>query len=508
MRTLQHVTDAVAWLRALGVQRLVCDSRLVRPGDAFVAWPGAAQDGRRFVNAALRAGAVACVVEADGVGLWNFVDERIAALAGLKALAGPLAHAFEEEPSQAVRVVAITGTNGKTSTAWWTAQWLGAAGEPAAVMGTLGIGRPGDALEPTGLTTPDPVRVATALRALQADGVRACVIEASSIGLEEQRLHGTHIDTAVFTNFTQDHLDYHGSMDAYWRAKRALFDWPGLRAAVVNLDDPMGPPLAQAMQTRADQGRMDLWTVSADPRAPRAARLQVTEQHWTAQGLAFRVQEAGGDEVAIALPVVGAYNVANLVCALAVLRAAGHGLVEAAAASRVLGAVPGRMQSAWPQGPAELPLVLVDYAHTPDALEKALQALQPVAHERGGRLWCVVGCGGDRDRSKRPLMAAAAEREAARLVLTSDNPRSEDPLAILHQMQAGLSEPVRAIVEPDRAEAIARAVQQADARDVVLLAGKGHEDYQEIGGEKRPFSDLLEGHKALRARLAVQGGRP
>jgi len=173
-----------------------------------------------------------------------------------------------------VRVVAITGTNGKTSTAWWTAQWLGAAGEPAAVMGTLGIGRPGDALEPTGLTTPDPVRVATALRALRADGVLACVIEASSIGLEEQRLHGTHIDTAVFTNFTQDHLDYHGSMDAYWRAKAELFDWPGLQAAVLNLDDPKGVELAAALAGR----ELDLWTVSL--RSDAGARLTARTCAW------------------------------------------------------------------------------------------------------------------------------------------------------------------------------------------------------------------------------------
>ena len=502
MRELRSPQEAATWLQGLGVQRMVCDSRAVRAGDAFVAWPGAAHDGRRFVNAALRAGAAACLVEKEGAELWNFVDPRVAVIQGLKAMTGPVAHALAGDPSANLSVVAITGTNGKTSTAWWTAQWLGSAGLPSAVVGTLGMGRPGEALDATGMTTPDPARLAMALRDMHDDGVQAVVVEASSIGLEEARLAGTRIHTAVFTNFTQDHLDYHGSMAAYWQAKRALFDWPGLQAAVVNLDDPQGPGLAAELQPRAEAGALALWTVSAQGQE---ARLRVVQQRWTRQGIAFTVAE-GEDRAEFALPVVGDYNVSNLLCALAVFRLRGLSLLQAMQASAGLSPVPGRMQSAWPQAPADLPLVLVDYAHTPDALEKALLALQPVAQERGGRLWCVVGCGGDRDRSKRPLMAAAAEREAARLVLTSDNPRSEDPLSILHQMQAGLSEPVRAIVEPDRAQAIAEAVALCDSRDVVLLAGKGHEDYQDVAGEKRPFSDLVEARKALQQRVPGHPG--
>ncbi len=502
MRELRNPQEAATWLQGLGVQRMVCDSRAVSAGDAFVAWPGAAHDGRRFVNAALRAGAAACLVEKEGVELWNFVDPRVAVIQGLKAMTGPVAHALAGHPSASLPVVAITGTNGKTSTAWWTAQWLGSAGVPSAVIGTLGIGRPGAELDATGLTTPDPARLAMALRDLQLDGVQTVVVEASSIGLEEARLAGTRIHTAVFTNFTQDHLDYHGSMAAYWQAKRALFDWPGLQAAVVNLDDPQGPVLAAELRARADAGTLALWTVSAQGQP---ARLRVVRQRWTRQGMAFTVAE-GDEQAELALPVVGDYNVANLLCALAVLRVQGLTLPQAVQASTGLSPVPGRMQSAWPEAPADSPLVLVDYAHTPDALEKALLALQPVAQERGGRLWCVVGCGGDRDRSKRPLMAAAAEREAARLVLTSDNPRSEDPLSILHQMQAGLSEPVRAIVEPDRAQAIAQAVALCDSRDVVLLAGKGHEDYQDVAGEKRPFSDLVEARLALQQRASGHPG--
>lgn len=495
-RVLKSVQETATWLEGLGVRRLVCDSRAVRPGDAFVAWPGAAHDGRRFVNAALRAGAIACLVEHDGVDLWNFADPRIAAVPGLKALAGPIAHAFMKEPSHRLPVVAITGTNGKTSTAWWAAQWLEVAARGAAVIGTLGVGRPGHTLVATGLTTPDPVCVAQALATFAEDGLGAVVIEASSIGVEEGRLNGTRVHTAVFTNFTQDHLDYHGTMEAYWQSKRALFDWPGLSAVVVNLDDPRGVELAQALAPRAQAGQLDLWTVST---LNANARLRAEGLIWTVQGMAFSVVE-GEQREHLSLPVVGDYNVTNLLCALAVLRIQGVSLVEAAGAGGRLTPVPGRMQSAWPQGPESLPLVLVDYAHTADALEKALTALQPVAAERGGRLWCVVGCGGDRDRTKRPLMAAAAEREAARLILTSDNPRSEDPLSILHQMQSGLTEPMRAIIEPDRAQAIAQAIQQADARDVVLLAGKGHEDYQEMAGEKRPFSDVAVAHRALLQR--------
>lgn len=500
MHTLPHVPEALAWLHRQGAQRLVCDSRQVQPGDAFVAWPGAAHDGRRYVGAALQAGAVACLVEQEGADAWGLDDPRVAALAGLKALAGPLAHAFVGDPSAGLPVVAITGTNGKTSTAWWAAQWLQALGRPAAVVGTLGIGRPGGDWQPTGLTTPDPVQVALALRGFVQQGVQAVVMEASSIGIEEARLAGTRVHTAVFTNFTQDHLDYHGSMDAYWQAKRRLFDVAGLRAAVVNLDDPQGLALAAELAPRAEAGALDLWTVSA---RGLPARLDARALRWTDTGLAFELHEAGQPAHTLAVPVVGDYNVSNLLCAVAVARTLGHGLADAVRVAAALTPVPGRMESAWPEGPVGLPLVLVDYAHTPDALEKALQALQPVARQRGGRLWCVLGCGGDRDRSKRPLMAAAAEREAAHVVLTSDNPRSEDPREILHQMQAGLATPARAQVEPDRALAIALAAAQAGASDVVLLAGKGHEDYQEVAGQRRPFSDRTVAHQALERRAAL-----
>jgi UDP-N-acetylmuramyl-tripeptide synthetase len=512
--TLQvmHEPAAVAeWLRARVSGSLQCDSRQLQPGDGFVAWPGAATDGRRFVAAALAAGASAVLVEQAGVEAYGFTDARVLSVPGLKALAGPIASDFHAHPSAQLALVAITGTNGKTSTAWWAAQLLASAGMPCGVVGTLGIGRPpqaGDsthALVPTGLTTPDPVLLQARLRGMVDDGLRACAIEASSIGLVEGRLNAAQIRVAVFTNFTQDHLDFHGDMDAYWAAKAALFDWPGLASAVVNLDDPRGPALAARLQERG----LDVWTVGiAEAGQPCNARLVAADVGFTDRGMRLALVErnaAGvpGEPLELTLPLVGRYNVSNLLCVLGSARALGVPLAAAVSACQALSPVPGRMEQV--DADAGQPLVLVDYAHTPDALEKALQALQPLARQRGGALWVVVGCGGDRDASKRPIMAAVAEREAQHPVLTSDNPRSEEPLAILAQMRAGLSSPSAAHIEADRAAAIALAVQRAHPQDVVLIAGKGHEDYQDVQGVKTVFSDQAHARAALQRRAAGTG---
>ncbi|MFM6985270.1 MAG: UDP-N-acetylmuramoyl-L-alanyl-D-glutamate--2,6-diaminopimelate ligase [Hydrogenophaga sp.] len=500
----QAVAD---WLRERVTGGLQCDSRRIGPGDGFVAWPGAATDGRRFVASALAAGAVAALVEREGLESFGLADPRILAVPGLKSQAGPIASAFYRDPGAAMDLVGITGTNGKTSCAWWLAQVLSALERPCAVVGTLGIGLPPVAgrcatLASTGMTTPDPVLLQSSLRVLADQGVRAVAMEASSIGIVEGRLNATRLRVAVFTNFTQDHLDFHGSMDAYWSAKAALFDWPGLPAAVVNTDDDRGVLLAQVLAARG----LDLWTVGIETAA--TARLFARDIGVTHKGMHLTLGErdANGQpagEYGLSLPLVGHYNVANLLCVLAAARALGVPLPDAVRACAAMTAVPGRMQ---PVGTEDgQPLVLVDYAHTPDALEKALQALQPVARQRGGRLWCVIGCGGDRDPGKRPLMAAVAEREAQQVVLTSDNPRSEEPLAILAQMRAGLSRPGEVLVQADRAEAIALSVQRAAAHDVVLVAGKGHEDYQEVMGVKRPFSDWQQAQRALQARAAGKG---
>ena len=397
-------------------------------------------------------------------------------------------------------VIAITGTNGKTSTAWWLAHALQALGRRCAVVGTLGVGEV-HALQATGMTTPDPVLLQARLRDMVDHGVQACAMEASSIGIAEHRLDGTHIKVAVFTNFSQDHLDYHGSMAAYWQAKSALFDWPGLSAAVIQVDDPKGRALAQQLSTRAD---LAVWTFACDSSAPSGcdATRHVQATHITPgpQGLQFAVT-SGENNLShpLSTALVGGYNVSNVCGVMAVLCAMGHTLAVAAQACRDLPAVPGRMQTL---GGTDAPLVVVDYAHTPDAVALAVQALLPVAQARGGQVTCVLGCGGDRDASKRGLMAAMAEQHAHHVVLTSDNPRSENPDSILQQMLQGLHRPQAIRVLPDRAEAIAWSVQNAAAQDVVLIAGKGHEDYQEIAGVRHPFSDVAHARLALQHRRA------
>ena len=505
MMALQSPAEAAGWLKSRVHGALHADSRAVGEGDGFVAWPGAATDGRRHVAAALAQGAAACLVEVQGVQDYEFdlEDERIASYAGLKAATGPIAAAFYDDPSARLEVLAITGTNGKTSTAWWLAQALSQGGEggqgapgrpsPCAVVGTLGIGVPPE-LTYTGLTTPDPVMLQRELRAFADRGFGACAIEASSIGIAERRLDGTRIAVAVFTNFTQDHLDYHGSMDAYWQAKAELFRWPGLRAAVVNIDDLHGASLVGNL-IESGVGALDVWTVSAGG-AP--ARLAAQDIGWDAQGLRFSVVEQGQPVERLGTQLIGQYNVANLLGVIGALRALGLPLREAVAACSALESVPGRMERVALPG---RPLAVIDYAHTPDALDKALAGLRPLVQQRGGALWCLFGCGGDRDTAKRPMMAAVAEKQADRVVLTSDNPRSEKPAAIISQILLGLSRPEAAQVEPDRAKAILDTLAQAAPEDVVLLAGRGHEAWQEIaGGERIAFSDRAHAVEALTQR--------
>jgi len=514
MLTLTSPQLAALWLKERVRGALHADSRPVGAGDGFIAWPGAATDGRKHVAAALAQGAVACLVEHDGVEAFDFQgDDRIASYPGLKAATGPIASAFYDNPSALLDVLAVTGTNGKTSTAWWLAESLStlrAAGgvramrpdgtmerdapSPCAVMGTLGIGVPPD-LTYTGLTTPDPVMMQGELRALVERGFGACAIEASSIGIAERRLDGARIAVAVFTNFTQDHLDYHGSMDAYWQAKAELFRWPGLRAAVINIDDMHGASLC-ANLVDAGIGALDVWTVSA---GGKPARLMARDIGYDAQGLQFSVAEHGTAAVErLSTGLIGQYNVANLLGVLGTLRALGLSLSQAVTACANLTSVPGRMERVSVAGDA--PLAVVDYAHTPDAIDKALAGLRPLARQRGGALWCVFGCGGDRDPIKRPMMAAVAERQADRVVVTSDNPRSEKPDAIISQVLRGLSRPEAARVQPDRAAAIADAIAQAAPQDVVLIAGKGHEAWQEIAGQRIPFSDRTHALDALTKR--------
>ena len=499
---------AHAWLVLKQARSLTADSRRVQAGDALFAWPGRSHDARRFVGDALAAGANACLVEAEGVEAFGFAPEesRIAALHGLKAIVGDIAARFLGDPSKRLSVVAVTGTNGKTSTAWWVAQALSARGQRCGVVGTLGIGEPpaGDGTAPelasSGLTTPDAVTLQNALRDFADRRFAACAIEASSIAMTEHRLAGTRVAVAVFTNFTQDHLDYHGDMAAYWQAKAQLFAWPGLAAAVVNLDDAQGVELHGSLAERG----VDTWSVSRHG----AARITASDVRYADGGLAFVVHEATDATAVAQAPIntrlIGDYNVANLLCVVGVLRALGVPLVDAAAACVHLTPVPGRMQLVQIESTAAgAPEVVVDYAHTPDALDKALAALVPLARERGGALWCVFGCGGNRDASKRPLMGAIAGRLADRVVLTSDNPRFESADLILSQILVGTTGRDDIDVIENRGDAIRHAVVSAGAKDVVLIAGKGHEDSQDIAGTKTPFSDAAHAAAALRRRGAM-----
>ena len=490
--------QAASWLRERVTGQLQTDHRKLHAGDGFIAMPGLSVDARQFVPQALHDGAAACLVDAHDAAQWSVDDARVAPYPRLKSDSAQIAAAFYDHPSRRVQVLAITGTNGKTTSAWWLAQALNALGSHpvCALVGTLGIGiAPADAaslngLSPSGLTTPDGVLLQHSLRSFAGQGLDYCALEASSIGIEEGRLNGTRIRLAVLTNFTQDHLDYHGTMQAYWAAKRRLFAWAGLQAAVLNIDDDQGAVLASELSAQAPE--IDLWTVSTHL----AARVQARDIAHGVLGLQFSVVE-GTQRCLLRTRIIGGYNVSNLLGVIASLRALGIDLATAVQACCNLPPVPGRLQCL---GGQDAPLAVVDYAHTPDALQKTLEALRPVAQQRGGGLWCVFGCGGDRDSAKRPLMGAIAASKADHIVLTSDNPRRENPASIISHILAGMGGQPHIQVQADRAQAIAEALTQADAKDVVLIAGKGHEAAQEVAGQKFIFSDADHANIALALR--------
>ncbi|MDH5856340.1 UDP-N-acetylmuramoyl-L-alanyl-D-glutamate--2,6-diaminopimelate ligase [Lampropedia aestuarii] len=519
---LQTVDAVIAWLQqhAQAGAVLRSDSRRIAPGDVFLAWPGHAGDGRAHIDTALQAGAVAVVMEGQAgqpVPDTQPAGVAIATFEGLYRASGAIASRWYGQPSQAMQLAAITGTNGKTTVAWWLAHALSQAGKLCGYVGTLGIGV-GHQVKASGLTSPEAVQLQQSLRDMQQQGVQACAIEASSIGLDQGRLDGAAIDSAVFTNLSQDHLDYHSTMQAYGQAKRMLFDWPGLSSAVVNVQDAFGAALAHDLQQRAD---LQLWTFAVQaPGLPAAlARLEASALNFAAGLASFTVTEYAAAHTPVGLPrevlaaqavqapVVGLYNVQNALAVVAALRALGYSLADAAQLVLHLPAVAGRMQvvPVADEAAGALPLVVVDYAHTPDALRAALQALRPVAEQRHGQLQVVFGCGGDRDSSKRALMAMAAAQHADKVWITSDNPRSEKPEHIIAQIVQGLTQAQRsqALVEPDRSAAIHAAVAQAQPGDVLLLAGKGHEPYQEIKGVQHPFSDVQQAQDALAQRVAV-----
>jgi UDP-N-acetylmuramoyl-L-alanyl-D-glutamate--2,6-diaminopimelate ligase len=378
-------------------------------------------------------------------------------------------------------MVGVTGTNGKTSVTQWIAQALAALGRKCAVVGTLGNGFPGDLISGPN-TTPGAAALRQILPDLVAQGAMACAMEVSSIGLHQKRVAEVAFDVAVFTNFTRDHLDYHGTMEDYAAEKRKLFDMPGLRVAVLNLDDPFGAQLDAELASRM---RVIGYTLEA--KVSRGETLAATDLAMDGAGLSFTL-----DGVRIEAPMVGRFNASNLLAVIGALLAGGETLADIAGVLPRLTPPPGRMQTIGGEGK---PLVVIDYAHTPDALEKALTTLRETAAVRGGSLACVFGCGGERDPGKRPLMGAVAEALADRVLVTSDNPRGEKPEAIIADIIGGMKN--RPEIELDRARAIRQAVSAANSRDIVLLAGKGHEPYQEVAGARHPFSDLEQARQAL-----------
>jgi len=480
--------DVAALLARLSVlpRRITADSRQVRTGDAFAAYPGQEADGRAFIPDAIARGAGSVLWEALSFRWDAACRVSNVAVDDLKAKLGAIAHHIYGSPSRSLLVVGVTGTNGKTSCTHWIAQCLDACGRRSGILGTLGNGLVGD-LGMSARTTPDAALVHETLGRLRDAGAQAVAMEVSSHGLDQGRVNAVLFDVALFTNLTRDHLDYHVSMAAYGAAKARLFAWPTLPACVINADDPFGRALADTARARG-QRVLTYGLVGAD--------IVATRLWTTPAGIALSIGTPWGrGEVATRL--AGTFNASNVLGVLGVLLACGIGLDAALAAlSRVM-PPPGRMQRL---GGGVEPLVVIDYAHSPDAMEQVLTALRPAVVE-AGELICVFGCGGDRDPGKRPEMGRIAGTRADRIVVTSDNPRREDPAAIAAAIIAGIRDTGHRsfTLELDRAAAIGMAVASAQGGDVVLVAGKGHEDYQERNGERTPFSDAAAAAAALRA---------
>lgn len=485
MVTLAELMPDVVFAPEVGarvVSSLIMDSRKVVPGAVFVALKGDRVDGRDYIDTAFSAGASAVLCEPDDRFPASVLqgDRPVVVVPGLGATLGFIAARFHGYPTRKLNVTAVTGTNGKTSFSHLLARALEKLHANAAVIGTLGNGRP-SALTSTVFTTPDPLQLQELLARFVSSGITHLAMEASSHGLEQARMAGVDVQTAVFTNLTRDHLDYHGSMEAYSASKQKLFAWSGLKTAILNADDPASGDMRKAVADNVTVLTYGLET-EADVRA---ARIKTS-----LAGLEVEVTTPWGDGV-IHSALLGRFNVSNLLAVLTALLVQGYVLREAIAALSSVSPVAGRMQAIKQEG---LPLVVVDYAHTPDALEKALSTLR---EHTDGKLLVVFGCGGDRDSGKRSIMAAISEKLADVVYVTNDNPRTENPESIITQILAGFSSKTPFVV-PDRAAAIENAIMSATANDIVLVAGKGHEDYQEINGERFHFSDVEVARECLK----------
>lgn len=482
-KLLTGIVDVDQQVTVTGISN---NSRQVKPGDLFIATVGETVDARQFIPATIEQGAAAIVYESeDGYALKLSIPLPAFPVAKLNHCQGIIASRFYDDPSSAMRCVGVTGTNGKTSCTQWIAQALIHYKVSCGVMGTLGSGFPSK-LNKTGYTTPDPVLLQAELSLLHQQGAMATAIEVSSHALAQHRLDGMHFDVAVFTQLSRDHLDYHKNMENYTAAKKLLFEWPELNAAVMNIDDPVGANWAKQFSKKYPVITYSLKNTDA--------LIHATQITPNAHGFVVSVKTPWG-EGEFQLPFLGQFNISN---ALAVLGVLVHFDIPMTQALQCLGAlqsVLGRMERL---GGAEQPSVIVDYSHTPDALKNALEALREHCE---GELWCVFGCGGDRDRGKRAEMAKIAELYSDHVIVTNDNPRAESPERIVNDIMAGFSKE-KARVEEDRAKAIDGAIQKAAKNDTVLIAGKGHEAYQIVGEEVRPFNDSEQVRQALARRAS------
>jgi UDP-N-acetylmuramoyl-L-alanyl-D-glutamate--2,6-diaminopimelate ligase len=481
-------------LNNLGVNiaNLVTDSRHVKQGDTFVAYPGGQTDGRQYIQQAIEQGANAVIWDAHHF-VWNSRWQiPNLAVPQLREVAGAIANEVYRQPSEKLWMVGITGTNGKTSCSNWLAKSFAALGKTSALIGTLGNGFP-DALQATVNTTPDAIRVHGLLAEFVNQHAQVVAMEVSSHALVQGRVNGVNFDVALLTNLSRDHLDYHGDMENYAAAKQRLFDWDQLKTAVLNLDDAYGATLAETLR----EAKIEVVGYGLNETSLRLAErlgirmVYATDLQMNATGMYLQINSSWG-QVALQSGLIGRFNAANLLGSLAVLLVSE---IDIKSAAKVLGqqvAVAGRMQTFGGHGQ---PTVVVDYAHTPDALEKVLQTLREVTSSSSGKLICVFGCGGDRDQGKRPMMGVVANRFADVRIVTSDNPRSENPQSIIDAIVAAMPNAHQVIV--DRAQAITNAIEMAQPQDTILLAGKGHEDYQEISGIRYPFSDVALAQAAL-----------
>lgn len=485
---LSWLLDGVVTVPAaadLEVTGLALDSRKVRAGDLFLACRGESAHGARYIGEAVAAGAVAVVTEPEDDGNAPVMPQSVPGwvLPDLRRITGTIASRFHGEPSRFMTVTGVTGTNGKTTVSHLVAQALEFDGRRCGVLGTVGYGFPGKLARGTH-TTPDPVNLHRLLADLRGQGAAAVAIEVSSHALVQHRTGGVHFTVAAFTNLSRDHLDYHTDLESYGRAKQRLFEYPGLAHAVINTDDAFGRELLRALPPRVAAIAVGSRASGTHPGPFECARdaVEVTHLDPAPDGLRLRLVTHEG-EIEFGSRLIGAFNAHNLALTAGILLALG---MTPAAIGKSLAAalpVPGRMEAF---GGGDAPLAIVDYAHTPDALEQVLRAAR--THCRG-TLWCMFGCGGDRDRGKRPLMGAVAAAWADRVCITDDNPRSEDPARIVEDVIAGMPSSARYDIEHDRARAIAGMLEAAVPGDVVVVAGKGHEDYQAVGAEIRPYSD-------------------